>query len=607
MPPKQKPKKEEDLPDVSTLPKVNPIFIKYILNFEKIEVFTAVKEQLFTPASKKFKIITRDQIIECGKRKDFISDENEEDLIDPKKLAKSAACLFYEQLVASMKDKEQRFKEIKSQAIAEYLEKNQPKTEEKKEGKVAKASGAKSKAKKEEELNIDIPIDYPINETDVIFVLPDYPISIEEHLALNEESYSINLLINLRQTIIPPSLNMQESKEEVEGSKEENSNFEEKKDDELENPTKSQKVELSEEEKAKLEEDQKFLEDLKISNMKDKQNFFEACKKCRIHSELNSNFDIDIEYFHNIQDLTQSTLNLEETLLKKIIEIGNLLVQYNLFLNNVKLTQLFPATQRQMEEVERIKKEKIDEEAKIQEAIAKAKEEKKGAVKEELPPKPKYDTNAVKRFKQIPIQLTGDDDLIKFPFKTYQNSMNSLDPEIKKESSILYTLINELYSNVNSDVNPEIQKPKTLESLFESMKVKQESQIPSNESNIQEMQVSIKSDNAQNMKIFMEDNPIEVLYDNEHYPNLPIPEFEHNIQNNLKLIGLNRENMPKIPEMSLDQRVAKKTEMYPFSKLDLYLFNHSLIINKFEEIFKKEMPKQDFSFGSRCNILSYDK
>ena len=89
MPPKGKGlKKEEELTDLTSLPKAYPILIRLLFNFNSFENYKALESVLtdkaaLPPQPKKppYKIqtVSLEDVIECGTRKDLFSEENTEE------------------------------------------------------------------------------------------------------------------------------------------------------------------------------------------------------------------------------------------------------------------------------------------------------------------------------------------------------------------------------------------------------------------------------------------------------------------------------------------------------------------------------------------------
>ena len=431
MPPKQKPKKEEDLPDISNFPNINSIFVRYFFHTDCLEHLNSLSSHLYEAPLQHFKIIKREAIIELGKNKQIIEDNLE--VIPSELLAKSAACLFFEQIALAMKDKDQAFKEFKSKFIAEYLEKNQElsKNGDKKEAKISKM--IKAKPGKEETLQIDIPIEYPENETDIIFVLVDYPSTVEEYLDLNKESYCLNSYVNInikkRKKIEEP---IQNENEEISNT----ANVVQKEKNE-EKEEKEEKVELTEEEKQKIEEDNDALKQYIENSNQEEQNCLIAFEKANRGSPLNDYSSLKIDFEFDIDDPESSFSNFDEELNKLLISQGNQLILYHIFISKLNRVLIYPQTTNQLKEIQLVKKntkeEKIEKKVEAPLVSGKggkaAKHEKKD---EDQPPKPKYNTESIQRFKKLEIISSGDEDLQYFSFQHYYKNILNINQEFRR-------------------------------------------------------------------------------------------------------------------------------------------------------------------------------
>lgn len=168
--PAKKPGKalEEDFSDVPTLPELNSLIFSMLLQFRdkerKQQVLTKIKEEW----KDKVRVITRDDIIDYGKKK--LTIESDEDAKDPERLGKSAAQKLFEQFVTARREKKDRI----NQAIEE----------------------AKAQATEE---NPDPKPDIDANKIDCFFHLPDFPATYEEAVALNKNKYALNALIHLEE------------------------------------------------------------------------------------------------------------------------------------------------------------------------------------------------------------------------------------------------------------------------------------------------------------------------------------------------------------------------------------------------------------------------
>lgn len=168
MPPPKKPGKaiEEDFSDVPTLPELNSLIFSMILEFKnkdrKAEVLTKLKDTW----KDKVKVITRDDIIDYGRKK--LTIEDDEDIKNVTKMAKAASEKLFEQFVQARREKKERHDKLYEEAKTKVTEDNpDPKP------------------------NIDP------NAIDCFFHMPDFPKTYEEAAALNKFQYALNAMIHI--------------------------------------------------------------------------------------------------------------------------------------------------------------------------------------------------------------------------------------------------------------------------------------------------------------------------------------------------------------------------------------------------------------------------
>lgn len=124
MPPPKKPGKaiEEDFSDVPTLPELNSLIFSMILEFKnkdrKAEVLTKLKDTW----KDKVKVITRDDIIDYGRKK--LTIEDDEDIKNVTKMAKAASEKLFEQFVQARREKKERHDKLYEEAKTKVTEDN---------------------------------------------------------------------------------------------------------------------------------------------------------------------------------------------------------------------------------------------------------------------------------------------------------------------------------------------------------------------------------------------------------------------------------------------------------------------------------------------------
>ena len=165
MPPKKGAKAiEEDFSDVPTLPELNSLIFTMILEFKNKDRRQEVSDKIKDTWKEKVKVVTREDIIEYGKKK--LTIEEDEDVNDISKVAKSASEKLYEQFVQARREKKERIEKLFEDAKAQATDDN--------------------------------PDPQPVidtNEIDCFFYMPDYPKTSEEVAALNSWQYALNAMI----------------------------------------------------------------------------------------------------------------------------------------------------------------------------------------------------------------------------------------------------------------------------------------------------------------------------------------------------------------------------------------------------------------------------
>lgn len=166
MPPPKKGAKslEEDFTDVPTLPQLNSLIFTLITDFKDRERKAQVSAKIKDEWKNKVRTITREDIIDYGRRKLTIAED--EDVKNIKKVAQAAAEKIFEQFVHARREKKEKIDKLKEEAKAQATPEN--------------------------------PDPQPVinpNEIDCFFYMPDYPSTYEEATALNSFKYALNALI----------------------------------------------------------------------------------------------------------------------------------------------------------------------------------------------------------------------------------------------------------------------------------------------------------------------------------------------------------------------------------------------------------------------------
>ena len=170
MPPPKKGAKslEEDFSDVPTLPPLNSLIFTLALDFKDKERRSQVSTKIKEEWKNKVRTITREEIIDYGKRKLTIAED--EDVKNIKKVAQAAAEKIFEQFVHARREKKEKIDKLKEEAKATATPENP-----------------------DPQPNINP------NEIDCFFYMPDYPLTYEEASALNSFKYALNALVYIEE------------------------------------------------------------------------------------------------------------------------------------------------------------------------------------------------------------------------------------------------------------------------------------------------------------------------------------------------------------------------------------------------------------------------
>lgn len=123
MPPKKGTKQiEEDFSDVPTLPPLNSLIFTLVMDFRNKERKAQVLEKIKEEWKARVKVVTRDDIVDYGRKKLII--EEDEDVHNTKKVAQAAADKLFEQFVTARREKKERLQKLKEEAKAQATEEN---------------------------------------------------------------------------------------------------------------------------------------------------------------------------------------------------------------------------------------------------------------------------------------------------------------------------------------------------------------------------------------------------------------------------------------------------------------------------------------------------
>ena len=627
MPPKGKTgKKDDELESVEGLPKSFPFLIQLHYNVANPPTKDLLIQHLETQPDPKCKLMTRTDIIDCGKRKGILTEEDDPENPNPTHLAKSAAARLYELQVESMKEKATRYAQIKEKAIADYWEAKKPKEEEAK----GKKPPPKAQPKKDEPPPPDLVVEYPPDEIDIFVIVKDYPRNEPEAIEFAKERYSLNAIVSIKEGVyVPPpkvegdeSEKKDESQEKIEEKKEEKKEAkkeakkEVKKGGKAEDKKEDVPHELTEEEKKQLEEAaEKLKEDAKNS-----EEFLYMLKKLGKESirdsPLRDIVKIEIEACVNPEDKESSAIIFRETLVKTLAEFGLSYINYYKYLNGVGITVMDKPTpeveakileERRLEE-ERLKEEeqkrKEEEERKLEEAKKEAKKEGKKEAKKEVkkqdPDKKVYDTDAVYPFQRPKHPLSLDDIPEDCPLYWYRKNIENITPEKRTVGCILISMLQQIEGSQEEEVKPKFTEVENLMHLFDktkySMLNKKSESAPQAKEEVEE-----EIEEGQKNNIYNEYDFVKSQYHGEKLlaSDVSLPYSELSILNNLLYPGKNRQMSEPIIAKPEYLRKSMKCEMHPFSSLPIYEFDRALILTAFEQMFAQVNPRAAWDFGDR--------
>ena len=166
MPPPKKGAKsiEEDFSDVPSLPQLNSLIFGLALDFKDKERRAQVSAKIKDEWKAKVRTISREDIIDYGRRKLTIAEDV--DVNNVKKVAQAAAEKIFEQFVHARREKKEKMDKLKEEVKAQATPDNP-----------------------DPQPNVNP------NEIDCFFYMPDYPLTCEEASALNSFKYALNALI----------------------------------------------------------------------------------------------------------------------------------------------------------------------------------------------------------------------------------------------------------------------------------------------------------------------------------------------------------------------------------------------------------------------------
>lgn len=553
----------------------------------KNQVYNRIKEEW----KNKVKVITRDDIIEYGKKKLTIVED--EDAKDVNKVAKAASEKLFEQFVQARREKRDKIAQLTEEAKAQATEENpDPKPE------------------------IDP------NAIDCYFHLPDFPSNYEEASALNRFKYALNALIHVeeRPVIIEKKTDPQvdEDGNPIEGTEEVIMEEEQIPD--------ANKV--SEEE---IDKQKEHITDLK-----------HALKDSAKGSAIRTFVVINKEYNHRIieakpieEGQAEGELTEEQKGFNSIDEIAkdvnqtlektsSNLLKYMNFKQNANLVPL-KAVKMEPEAESRL--EDHQEEPQVVEAEA-SKEEIKQVDKSKAGDKSKVPDDKSKIMDKSGIEPEKqeheqpEDTLPReWNYESYKAVVDELPEEkksiagllsacvlnicdeLEKQNKVLEEDDNELnendeYKYIFDDVFGDIASSKgfaTRETI-----VSPTASVFSKSAGKSMFSSQQKSRGNWNQDVVLDYQDVcsyandYILLNGDNISNI-----ESGIFNYLKTPGVSRANMPNYPEKSELKRLSEKPEIYPFSTIPVEEFERAMLLRTIEDQFKSKESDFQWNFFER--------
>ncbi len=650
MPPKPKTgKKQDELESLEGLPKAFPFFVQLQYNVNSPAAKAFLREQLEDPDQPlpAGQFVSRDEILECGRTKGIVGEDEDPAGISPEKVAKSAAAKVYELLAAAMKDKAIRFKEVKDQAIADYMAAQKPKADDESKD---KAKTKPKAGKKEGQPEIDIPIKYPDEDIDLFVFLKGFPANEAEAIAFAQERYALNAVVSIREgkAVEPPKTEEKPPEEPAHKKKEEKKAAGKKKESKKAEKEKEKAKakgkeepeaphEPTEEEKHLAEEEKKQHAGEIKANAAMVEMLQQLAKKSERDSALRHMIRIEVEYNPVTGDDPLPGAEMFKTkLMTALKDVGRSFVSFDKLVQAAKLRPLckVPAevqpvrpAEEKLEVKEETKTEEKKEEPSAKKESAKKedkkkptkeakKEEKKAAKKDaagkhaekqeeqQHVPKP-YDTDAVYPYHRPVHPYSLDDIPSAWQLFFYTKNMEKVRGEARTVGAVLLCLLQQIGLSRQELPPP---KPTEVQDLLQMFAEKKEALFRD------QMLSEANQGGEGNTKVEVGEqvkSPYHVIYDEHDFAraqyhgenvfneSVLMSEFELGVLSGLLYPGKERYMMPATPAKVEAARGALRCEMHPFSTLPVGEFERALLLREFEKMFGKKNPQGQWDFGDR--------
>jgi hypothetical protein len=593
MPPKKNVKAiEEDFSDVPTLPELNALIFTMILDFKnkdrKQEVFNKIKDTW----KDKVKVITREDIIDYGRRKLTIAED--EDVNNIQKVAKAASEKLFEQFVQARREKKEKLDKLKEEAKAQATEENpDPKP------------------------NVDP------NAIDCFFHMPDYPKNDEEALALNSYQYALNTLVYIEEK--PATF-----ERKVNPEADEDGNIIEGEEQVI-----IEEEKVPEASRVPPEESQKLKELL--------ESLQSAVKNSQKESALRTFVVLKKEYIHKvpesiaegqepISEEAKQKASIQQEVFEDLNKMASNLIKFKKFKLNASLIKL-KSVKHLPEEESRLEKTIDREEEKHEEVKA--------------PVEPIKETGKVDKSKQAldkskPADKTEihenkiEEEMPKLPDQTLPIDWNdetyhAIVKELPEEKKSIAGLLSACVLNVCSELekeqkmldqdNQELEEADDYKYIFDDILAEANSSQGFVERNIMSAESAFSKSahrsmfsSAQRSRENWNQDAVLDEQDVSSYANDyilsngdNIAAFERAVLEVLKSPGVERYEMPNVPEKSQLRRDAEMPEMYPFATIPVEELERALMLKAIEEQFRQKEPDFSWDFLDRSIEEQYTR
>jgi hypothetical protein len=184
--------------------------------------------------------------------------------------------------------------------------------------------------------------------------------------------------------------------------------------------------------------------------------------------------------------------------------------------------------------------------------------------------------------------------------------------EVTSYGTFLILFCNEIIRNYRETGGSiKLEEKTEVEDIFElfseKLKFFDENLAPSNNDVL--VEDANKNVNMSLNNIEISNSPFSLLIDEKDYiqksiiqnqlENIDINEREKNIFLFRKFPGINRYLMPELALKEEYFRKAKKCEIYPFLSVSIPLYEKYEVLKRYEEVFKAQIPEQNFDFFDR--------